>query len=255
MKTGVQLFASWFFYAMVGVASAATLDADIVLIVLDRELHVTTAEGTDLVIGAGQYEVEASVKPDPAIILRKQTDTVTVTIPATTIHHEELLTRPSALLLSDPPENTHVVVVLPSGVALDAVGYFDAVRSRDAAYPNVISRNRLQSALAAQAAQRQGAAPPFSAVMPPSPVLQAELQRQAEEAAKAKAEQATAQERAKAEMEPAAMLARIKMLEFVLSCMVVEGFSTVYGPVLPPPRVYPSQSADIKWNGMKCPGK
>lgn len=252
MKTGIRLLVDSLFCAIVSAASAATLDADAMLIVLDRELHVTTNEGTDLVIAAGQYEVEPRFEPDSAIVLKKQTGTVT--IPATMIHHGEALTHPSALLITDSPENAHVVVVLPSGVALDAVGYFDAVRSRDAVYPNVIGRNRLQSALASQAAQRQGAAPPFSAISPPSPILQAELQRQAEEAAKAKAEQAAAQERAKAEMEPAAMLARIKMLEFVLSCMDVEAFSRA-SPVLPPPNVYPSTSAEIRWNGMRCPGK
>ena len=34
-----------------------------------------------------------------------------------------------------------------------------------------------------------------------------------------------------------------------------EGYGTRYGPAFPSPKVYPAQSADVRWNGMQCPWK
>jgi hypothetical protein len=72
----------------------------------------------------------------------------------------------------------------------------------------------------------------------PTPAVTAELQRIAAE-----------QQKAKAELDPAALLARIKFLEWTLSCMNIEGYGTIYGPAFPPPKVYPAEQADVRWMG------
>src|SRR5262245_50283549 len=187
MRMIVWLFVGSFLIGAACPASANDLSPENLLIVLDRDLHFTSQEGADLTVTADQYSVEPPSESGSVITLRK--GTATITLPAIKISHNEQLAHPSALLISDRSDNMHIVVVLPGGVAYDTVGYFDAVHPRD---PNVMGATQIQSALYRQATL-------------------AEIQRRM-----------AAQQQAKAELEPAALLARIKVLEYILACMSVE---------------------------------
>jgi len=206
------------------------------LIVLNRELHFTGGDGGDVPAPLGQYSVEAGPEEHPSIRLRNGTDALVV--PATRLSHDETVVHPTSLLVLDGDDRLHVVLLIPGGAALDAIGYFDAVRPRDVN----VRATQLRSDAFKQALQQkttsQGLAGPISQV---SPAVLVEMQKMAAQA--------------KAEMEPAAMLIRIKALEAVIRCLVIEGYGKTYGPASPPPIVYPANRADVSWDGIKCPGR
>jgi hypothetical protein len=78
-----------------------------------------------------------------------------------------------------------------------------------------------------------------------TPAVTGELQRLAAE-----------QQRLKAELDPAALLARIKHLESLLSCLyIVGGSGASHGYVFPGPKASPFASLDARWDGTKCPGQ
>lgn len=60
---------------------------------------VSTVPATDLAVEAGRYEVEPRV--EPVVVIGLRTETGTVTLQATTIHHEEPPAHPSVLVISD----------------------------------------------------------------------------------------------------------------------------------------------------------
>ena len=213
-------------------------------VAIDRELHFQTSEGADVVIVPGVYSVGALASGLQLIHQRVNFPFSVSALPTT---HQENITRPVALLIASDPDLLHIVLLFPGGKALDAIGYLSAVRPRDIT-PKVLEPSRIAAAWMKQGAG-QAVSPSMS--IAGNPAVTAEPQRIAAEQAQAKAEQA----QAKAEQEPAALLARIKFLESILACMFIEGYGTTYGPVLPPPKVYPAERADVRWNGIKCPGK
>jgi len=208
-------------------------------VTIDRELNFQTSEGSDLVIVPGVYSVVA-LASGLHLIHHKTNFPFSVSAAPTT--HQENIARPVALLIASDPDLLHIVLLFPGGKALDAIGYLNAVRPRDIT-PKVVESSRITAAWMKQVAG-QAVSPSVSSSVPSNPAVTAELQRIAAE-----------QAQAKAEMEPAALLARIKSLESILACMFVEGYGTTYGPAFPPPKVYPAQTADVRWNGIRCPGK
>ena len=237
------------------------------MVTIDRELTFLTSEGADLVIVPGVYSV-AALASGLQLIHHKASFPFSVSAAPTT--HQENVARPVALLIASDPELLHIVLLLPGGKALDAIGYLNPARPRDV-IPKVLESSRITAAVMKQGAGQ--AAPPTvapavppsvvpavppavppsvapavppstSSSVPSSPGVTTELQRLAAE-----------QAQAKAELEPAALLARIKVLEWILSCMDIEGYGKQYAPAFPPTKVYPAQPADVRWNGKKCPGK
>ena len=239
MRTMLWLLPSICF-GVVAFASAADLNAQKPpTITLDRGVHFTSDEGTDIAVAPDSYAIGPGSESRPAIELRKGTDTIT--LPAAVTKHEEQISSHVALLISDDPDTLHIVLLLPGGKAFDAIGYFSVARPRDV-QSRVLGSSRIAEA------SKFVSSPGDSAVTPANPAVLAEIQRLA-------AERAAEQAQAKAEQEPAALLARIQVLEWILSCMYIDGFGKTYGPAFPPPKVYPAQTPDVRWNGMKCPGK
>ena len=200
-------------------------------IVIEQELHFTSDEGTDIAVAPDSYTVAPGPEARPAIELR--TDTGTIALPASVISHQEDVGSPAALLVPGDPDNLHLVLLLPGRKAFDALGFFDAARPRGI-NPTVSEGTQITPALFQQATQHKTV----------SPTVMAELQRLAAE-----------QQRAKAESDPQALLARIKALEWVLSCLYIDGFHGHAPAFPPPPNIGPAETPDVRWNGMKCPGK
>ena len=160
----------------------------------------------------------------------------TITLPAAVTSHQEQVSSHVALLISDDPDTLHIVLLLPGGKAFDAIGYFSVARPRDA-QSRVLGSSRIAEA------SKMVSSPGDSAVTTANPAVLAEIQRQA-------AERAAEQERAKKELEPQALLARIRALESLLSCM---GLSSYIGS-----RPYLGPGAgksywEVRWDGYRCP--
>lgn len=208
-------------------------------ITLDRPLHFMSANGEDALVKAGQYGIEPIMDLQLALSGEGQAPVLLQAISST---HTETVAQATALLVRGAQEDQwHLVYVTPDGMRLDAVGSTSGISSRGG---SGIFSLRDRARFYGKISQSSEASSMTTDGSAPSPYLSVELQRLAAE-----------QQRAKAELDPAALLARIKLLEWTLSCMYIDGFGTTYGPAFPSPKVYPAQTPDVRWNGMKCPGK
>jgi hypothetical protein len=94
---------------------------------LDRPVHFTTPEGGPLVVPVGTYEVKASGAT--ALQLNPEGGGAFL-IEALTMHHPNDFSEAVALSIPAGEDMHHVVLLLPQGQGLDAVGSYSAVRPR-----------------------------------------------------------------------------------------------------------------------------
>jgi hypothetical protein len=208
-------------------------------ITLDRPLHFMSANGEDTLVKAGQYGIEPIMDLQLALSGEGQAP---VLLQAISSAHTETVAQATALLVRGAQEDQwHLVYVTPDGMRLDAVGSTSGISSRGG---SGIFSPKDRARFYGKISQSLGASSMTTDGSTQSPDLSVELQRRAAE-----------QQRVKAELDPAALLARIKLLEWALSCMRIEGFGATYGYVFPPTRVYPSIVTKLGWDGVKCPGQ
>jgi hypothetical protein len=97
------------------------------VILLDRAVHFTALEGEPLVVPAGTYEVKAG----GAVALQLTSEGGdALVIQALTMHHQDKFAESVALSIPAGEDTHHVVLLLPDGQGLDAVGSYSAVRPR-----------------------------------------------------------------------------------------------------------------------------
>jgi hypothetical protein len=95
---------------------------------LNRTIFFTTPEGTDAIAPAGFYRV---VGVDPARLrLISANGGDALLIQALVMHHQEKFVESVALSIPAEEDTHHVVLLLPNGQGLDAVGSYSAVRPR-----------------------------------------------------------------------------------------------------------------------------
>ncbi len=95
---------------------------------LNRTIFFTTPEGTDAIAPAGFYRV---VGVDPARLrLIPANGGDALLIQALVMHHQEKFVESVALSIPAEEDTHHVVLLLPNGQGLDAVGSYSAVRPR-----------------------------------------------------------------------------------------------------------------------------
>lgn len=95
---------------------------------LDGPIHFMTPQATETVAGAGIYRVEAADSSRMRLVDVK-TRTATV-VDALNINHEADIAEPIALYVKDDEKFPHVVLLLPGGKGLEAVGSYDRSRAR-----------------------------------------------------------------------------------------------------------------------------
>ena len=126
---------------------------------LDQAVHFTTPDGSDVHLSADSYGVEQA--GDSSLRLFPSGGLPPVVILAGAITHEEPLTSPLALpvLEEGQDDQVHLILLLPRGGGLDAIGSYSGTRSR-AAIGTSLSRMQVQSAVGQ------------IRVMPPPPAVQ-----------------------------------------------------------------------------------
>lgn len=97
------------------------------VIQLDRPVHFTASEGGPLVVPAGTYEVKATGAT--ALQLTPESGGALL-IEALMMHHPHTFAESVALSIPAEEDRHHVVLLLPHGQGLDAVGSYSAVRPR-----------------------------------------------------------------------------------------------------------------------------
>ena len=95
---------------------------------LDRPVHFTTPQATDTVAQAGTYRVEAGAPSQMTLVAVK--GRTAMAVDALSITHDTDIAEPIALYVRDDEKFPHVVLLLPGGRGLEAVGSYDGSRAR-----------------------------------------------------------------------------------------------------------------------------
>lgn len=133
---------------------------------LERAVHFLSAEGTETVLGPGIYRVEA--KGEKQITLTAIDGKVTSTVEAEAGSHEQNLTALSSVAVKSDEDVAHIVLLMPDGKTLDAIGTFSGVRTRGPSMVPLPS-NQLAGMMGMQLAQGGGGLPPVSGAPIPPP--------------------------------------------------------------------------------------
>lgn len=146
-------------------STAALADPATLTMTLERPVFFIAPDETDIAAAAGTYRVQEAGPSALRLIPTELTATsAAVQIQAMTITHEEPLTSPVALqvLEEEQDDQVHLILLLPGGGGLDAVGSYSGTRSR--AIGTGLSRMQVQSAVS-----QFRMMPPVSTVQPVPP--------------------------------------------------------------------------------------
>lgn len=102
-------------------ASSATLT-------LDQPLHFQKRDGGDILLAPGLYHLEAA--QEHQLRLQPEAAADWITVETVELPHDRDLMGPVAGTLATDEDSVHVVLFLPGGTALDAVGTRSGVRTR-----------------------------------------------------------------------------------------------------------------------------
>jgi hypothetical protein len=99
-------------------------------ITLDQPVHFTTAEGSDVVLDAGDYEMDAA--DEWLRVMPSEGQAVdALLLEAQVARHEEALKAPLGVSAQgESPDTHHLALLLPDGKRLEAVGSYSGIRSR-----------------------------------------------------------------------------------------------------------------------------
>ncbi len=140
------------------------------VIELTESVHFQTRDGSEQVIQAGAYQVDAAL-PD-ALVIADVNGTVSATVKAHAVPHDFDVPFPLALAAPDGEDTRHIVLLMPKGQGLDAVGSISGIQSRASASTG-ISRFTMQQSIQTLAPSKLALmnAPDLCAgAIPPPPV-------------------------------------------------------------------------------------
>ncbi|HEY3197159.1 MAG TPA: hypothetical protein VGJ57_04010, partial [Nitrospirales bacterium] len=112
-----------------GLASADQ-DVQRPTVTFDRAIHFTAGDGADMQLAPGTYGVELAAQE--RLRLLPGDNQPPVEIQATSLVHDESLPAPvsMAVIEEGQEDEVHLVLLLPGGQGLDALGSFSGTRSR-----------------------------------------------------------------------------------------------------------------------------
>lgn len=144
------------FFLLLGISASAADDTsasstlellqaeELDTVTLEQPVHFSTVDGLDIVAGPDTYRVIMTERTQLKLVsLKTETRVVVSALSAT--HREQIVT-PIALHLKDDEKFPHVLLLLPDGTALEAVGSYDVVRSRSLAVVS-LTPTQIQAAL------------------------------------------------------------------------------------------------------------
>jgi hypothetical protein len=96
---------------------------------LDRALYLPAPDAADVILTPGRYRMAAATESSKLQVILAG-DGHSLVVQAIAIHHKQQVAEPVALSIPDRTDKQHLVLLLPGGQGLDAVGSYDAVRTR-----------------------------------------------------------------------------------------------------------------------------
>lgn len=105
-------------------------------IVLEKRVHFSAPDGADVVVAPGTYQVEQAEETQLRLVPATEGEQKpSLLIVAMATQHDEPLGGSLALSVPYKEDEHHVMLLLPEGKALDAVGSYSGVRTRTTAVP------------------------------------------------------------------------------------------------------------------------
>lgn len=111
---------------------------------IDKALHFQAPDGASVSLDSGRYLVVADPSGGLRLILANGKSLV---VTATTATHGEKLTQAQAVIVPVGEDERHLVLLLPDGKRLEAIGSLSGIRSRGLARPEVVSNVALQDSV------------------------------------------------------------------------------------------------------------
>lgn len=144
-------------------------------VTLDKEVHFLAPDGTDKVLSPGEYT--AKTHDEKSIQLTAVASGETTTIQAEAGAHEQQVPALTPVAVASDEDIVHIVLLMPNGTTLDAVGTFSGVRTRGQMFVP-LQPPQVAGAMAQQ--QRFGRMPvggdiPRGGVVPGGPQIGTEL--------------------------------------------------------------------------------
>ena len=130
-------------------------------VTIEKAVHFSASDGSDVVASAGTYRVEQATDATLRLIPLEGKDPFVILAQATT--HGESIEAPLALSIPHQQDEHHVVLLRPDGSALDAAGTYSGVSTR-AARPPTLDRPVIQDYMLARRQLSTGGSNP-----PPNP--------------------------------------------------------------------------------------
>ena len=97
-------------------------------IALEKAVHFLSPDGADTILSPGEYS--ARLHDEKSIELTAVTSGETTIVQAETGTHEEKLSVPTPAAVASGEDVVHIVLLMPEGKTLDAIGTFSGVRTR-----------------------------------------------------------------------------------------------------------------------------
>ena len=115
------------------------------IVEIDRETHFLTPAGEDVVVFPGAYMVQVE-KEGLRLIAEEGTSSESVVIEAASQTHDQKLTGPTAISISEKEDEQVIVLLMPDGKGWEAIGSHSGVISRAAPRPRT-PQSRIQQAI------------------------------------------------------------------------------------------------------------
>jgi len=139
-KALLTLFVLLGLLSVVAKSYAALVDP-LPIIELDAPVHFLAADGSALLVEPGIYSIEAT-EEWLRVIPGERRDALLLEAHHT--QHEEVLQAPKAVIQVDEQNEIHIVLLLPGGKGLEAIGSVSGVRSRTVRRPLTSQTRALQ---------------------------------------------------------------------------------------------------------------
>lgn len=141
------------------------------MVTLDKPVHFLSLEGTDTALAPGEYT--AKRHDEKSIELTATGSGETTVLQAEAGAHEQQLSVPTPVSVASDEDVVHIVLLMPDGTTLDAIGTLSGVRTRGPMF-SPLPPQQLAGAMTMQQ-QRFGRTPVGGGVIPGGPQIDTQL--------------------------------------------------------------------------------
>ena len=132
----LPLFAVVSFAGFLGACATVSIPPNASSIALDKAVHFSAPDGSDAIAPPGTYQVERIEETQIRLVpVGQEEQKNTVIVQAIATQPDESLGGPLALSIPYKEDEHHIVLLMPDGKALDAMGSYSGVRSRAELFP------------------------------------------------------------------------------------------------------------------------